>query len=187
MSNPVDPGTYRSRVVNYTLSNTKAGNPQVEVLFEFSQGDGLSSTHHQIRWWGQLSEKALPYTLKNLITMGYRGTTNEDFAKLADGVEGGMIDLGVEVDLVLENETSEQGKTFLKVKWINALGGVFKSGMTREQAKVKLGTMNIAAQLAMIRQEIGAPSPKKQVRPAGGTPSAMSEPEGGADFDFSEM
>lgn len=184
MSNPIEPGTYRARVVNYTLSNTKAGNPQVEVLFEFSQGEGVHESHHQTRWWGQLSEKALPYTLKNLITMGYRGTSNEDFAKLADGVEGGMIDLSTEVDLVLEYEAGEAGKTFLKVKWINTPGGGFKAGMTREQAKVKLGMMNIAGQLAMIRQEIGAPAPK---RPTQAAQAPLPEPQGVADFDFSEM
>ncbi len=182
MSNQIEPSTYRSRVVNYTISTTKAGNPQVEVLFEFSQGEGVNASHHQMRWWGQMSEKALPYTLKNLITMGYRGTSNEDFAKLADGVESGMIDLSTEVDLVLENETNEEtGKSFLKIKWINAPGGGFKAGMTREQAKVKLGMMNIAGQLAMIRQEIGAPTPKKTTAPA-----ASGPPAGHDDFSFGD-
>lgn len=182
MSN-VQPGTYRARVVNYTLSTTKTGNPQVEVLFEFSQGEGVHASHHQIRWWGQLTEKAIPYTLKNLITMGYRGTTNDDFARLAEGVEGGMIDLGLEVDLVMELEPNDQGKAFLKVKWINAPGGGFKAGMTKDQAKVKLGAMNIAGQLAMIRQEIGAPKPSS--KPVNRAP-APSEPEGmNDDFDYS--
>lgn len=184
MSNQAQPGTYRARVVNYALSSTKAGNPQVEVLFEFSSG----SEHHQIRYWGQLSEKALPYTLKNLVTMGYLGTTNEDFSKLADGVESGIMDLSTEVELVLESEPNDQGKSYLKVKWINAPGGGFKQGMTRDQAKVKLGTLNLAGQIAMIRQEIGVPAKPKQ-RFQNVSVAPQQEPMGDDfdDFDFSPV
>jgi hypothetical protein len=163
----MQPGIFKARIVNYQISNNKKDNPQVEVLFEFVDGDGLSGTSHQIRWWGQLTEKAMPYTFKTLATLGYKGETQEDFYKLSDGVEGGMLDLGVEVELVLENETKDDGKTFVKIKYINAANRGFKNGMTRAEAKVKLGALNIAGQMALARQELGIKNePKRPVSPA---------------------
>ena len=146
------PGTFKGRIINYTLSNNKKDNPQVEVLFDYNDGEAYSGTNHQIRWWGQMTEKALPYTMKTLAILGYKGQKQEDFYKLADGVEGGMLELGEEVDLVLENETNEAGKTFVKIRYINSPGfgggGEFKIGMTSAQARVKLGTMDLAGQMA---------------------------------------
>lgn len=181
------PGTYRGRIVNYELSYNSKGNPQVEVLFEYTDGEGLSGTPHQIRWWGQLTgEKAPAYTLKALQVLGFKGKTDDDFARLADGVEGGMLDLGAEFNLVLE-ERNKDGKTSIMVKYINDpnfVPGGFKNAMSKADAKVKLGALNLAGQMAMIRQEMGAQAPKPAAKPAL-QQQPMGEPgHDDDDFDF---
>lgn len=186
-------GTFKAKIINYTLSQNKSGNPQVEVLFEFNDGDGsqVGGTNHQVRWWGQLTEKSIPWTLKALEVMGFRGKTDDDFAKLADGVEGGMLDLARDVSLVLEEETKD-GKTFVQVKWVNdpdRIPGGFKNALSRGEAKVKIGALNLAGQMAMLRSQAPAKTPAPQQRPVTGPAHAhgmppMREPGDDTDFDF---
>lgn len=177
--NKIQPGTYRARVINYELSYNSKGNPQVEVLFGFDSSDGVHNNHHEIRWWGQLTgEKAVPYTLKTLALLGFRGKTDDDFTKLADGVEGGMLDIAAEVDLVLEERTVGD-KTFMSIAFINDpnfKSGRAKNAMTRSEAKVKIGALNLAGQMAAIR----ASQPAKPAAPAKQTQA----PTGGDDNDF---
>jgi hypothetical protein len=187
----MQPGTYRARIENYTISTTKSGNPQVEVLFTYHDGPTpYSGTPHQVRWYGHMTEKALPYTLKTLAIMGCKAKTDEDFAKLADGIEGGILDHSQEVDLVLDWETNPNNpdKPFLKVQWINdpnrAHGGGFKNALNRGEARVKLGAMNLAGQMALVRAELESKSPKAKTQ-APVPVAAMREPgEDLDDFDF---
>lgn len=181
------PGIYKAKIINYALSSNSKGGPQVEVLFEYNDESTaqVGGVYHQIRWWGQLgSEKAQGYTLKALDILGFKGKTNDDIMKLADGVEGGMLDIDKEVELVLEKKPENQ---YLSVKYINEPGrGAtegFKNAMTRVEAKVKLGALNLAGQLAMIRAQGPKPS-----APAGKAPGAthINTPQGADDvpFDF---
>lgn len=153
----MQPGTFKAKILNYTISNTKTGNPQVEILFGYNDGDtsSIGGTHHQITWWGHLTEKATPITLKALDAMGFKGKTDEDFARLADGVEGGMLDIEKEVSLVLEEDTKEDGKKFVKVRWVNDPNRTqgFKNALTKGEAKVKLGALNLSGQMAMLRAQ----------------------------------
>lgn len=177
----MQPGTYRARIINYTISENKSGNPQVEILFEYTDGEGLAGTPHQVRWWGQLTEKSLPFVLKVLWVLGFQGKTTAELAKLSDGVESDCLDLGKEVDLVLV-EAERNGKKYIEVKYINdpefAPGG-FKNAMTKDKVKVKLGALNIEGQMALIRQEMGAQAPKSASKASNQPP--VREP--GDDFD----
>lgn len=181
----LQPGTFKARIVNYTISTTQKGDPQIEVLFEFNDGDAIQTggTNHQVRWWGYLTEKAIPYTLKALEVMGFKGKTDDDFSKLADGVEGGMLDIGKDLLLVLEEETNDNGKKYVKVRWINdpdrAPGG-FKTALSRGEAKVKIGALNLAGQMAMLRSHAPAKTPAPQQRAV----PPMREPGDDTDFDF---
>lgn len=187
------PGTYRARIVNWAISNNSKDNPQAEVLFEFNDGSTaqVGGQFHQIRWWGQFtgSEKAQAYTLKTLAMLGFKGKTDEDFAKLADGVEGGMLDLAAEVDLVIEEAAKEDGTPVTRIKYINTPGyapGGFKNAMSKGEAKVKLGALNLAGQMAMVRQQMGspanqAPKPAPAATKAPGPTNVRSDD---VDFDF---
>ena len=178
--------TVRARIVNYDITENQKGDPQVTILFEYNEGDSLSGSSHQITWWGHTSEKAMPYTLKSLYTLGYQGKTMQDFLKLADGVEGGALDLAKEVELVLDQETKETGKTFWKVAFINdpdkPRGGAFKGSMAKDKIKVKLGAMNLEGQMAVVRQELGITATAKSAAKPAPAP-AMREPGEDEDFD----
>lgn len=180
-------GRYRARLVNYTISEAKTGNPQIEVLFEFDEGEGVHMATHQVRWFGSLAGKAVPITLKALHVMGYRGKTDADFAKIADGVEGGMLDLGKEVDLVLAEETTKEGKRFVKVAWVNdpdhAPGG-FKNAIPREKVKVKIGALNLSAQMALVRKEMGEKAPVPAPTKFGSPTHVSASREPGEDDDL---
>lgn len=186
------PGTYTARIVNYALSNNSKGNPQVEVLFEYNDGSTsqVGGVFHQIRWWGQLTgEKAPAYTLKTLALLGFKGRTDEDFYKLADGVESGMLDLNAEVELVLEEQTNEAGKTFMSIKYINDpnRGVASKNAMTKAEAKVKLGALGLAGQMAMVRAAQPQAQGPKPSAPATKAPSSNhigNAPGVSSDFDF---
>jgi hypothetical protein len=177
------PGTYSAHIVNYTISENSQGGPQVEILFEYTDGEGLSGTPHQIRWWGQLTEKSLPYVLKTLYMLGYRGTTTADLSKLTDGVESGMLDLGKEVELVLV-EAERKGKTYIDIKYINEPGFAPKrisDGISKDKVRVKLGALNIEGQMALVRQEMEGHA-KAAPKPAANTAPRTREP--GEDDDF---
>jgi hypothetical protein len=182
----MQPGTYKAQVLNYTISQTKAGDPQVEVLFEYNDGDTtqVGGTHHQVRWWGSLKQgKGQEWTLKTLDLLGFSGKTNEDFAKLADGFESGMLDPTREVSIVLEEDAKDDGRKFIFVKYVNDLNRApagFKSALSRGEANVKLGALNLAGQMAMLRSQAPAKAPATRPIPA----PAGREPGDDVDFDF---
>ena len=169
------PGDYQARIVNYGITNNKAGDPQLAILFEYNDEE---NQRHEVTWFGSFKEKALEWTLKTLIVCGFSG---EDPAELATGVESGLLDTISPVTIVLD-EQEYQGKRFIRVTWVNPSGGKSLGGrITKEEAKVKLGAMNLRGQMAMIRQKEGVPKP--QSRP---TAPRMREP-GDDDLDFGDV
>lgn len=137
--NNVRPGTYRAKVTDHTIGESKSGTPYVMATFSLDNNE-------QIRWYGYLSEKAANRTLKALVTLGFTGN---DPVQLADMDQGNM--LPIRVSIVVEEEMFD-GKTNARVKYINAA-----SESTAEAAKVKLGTMNLKEQLAAIKAAVTVP------------------------------
>ena len=168
MAEIVRAGTYDARVVDYGVGSNKKGDPQIEVKFAFN-ADGQERT---LTWFGGVTDKSLPHTMKALHIMGFDGSRMLD--ELADGVNSGILDTIGQVSIVVEHDTYE-GKTFARVKWINQIGGAgFRNLMDRGQAKTKLGAVNWKGALAAVKQDMGAP--KTQTRP-------MQKAAGAEDFD----
>lgn len=100
----MEPGTYRAKVVGAAFGYSNSGNEQIGVKFETKQGD--------IMWYGYFSPAAMPYTLERLKTCGL---PDNNLIKADEMV-------GTEVDIIVEHEEYD-GKTRLKVQWINPIGG----------------------------------------------------------------
>lgn len=116
----MNPGTYKARVGEVALSTTKSGKDQVSISLAVIDGD--NEEYHT--YYGYFSDGALSITLKALRTCGWKGTNLLEVEKL-----GGQI-----VQVVLDNETWE-GKTRLKVKWINDGSGPVVQGRMDDAQK----------------------------------------------------
>lgn len=145
----ITPGKYEARIVNYDITEDKKGNPQVAVLFSFTDQEGPK----EYTWYGGLStEGGRKVTLKALLTMGFKG---KNVADLAGGVESHALNVSTPVEIDIQNE-DYQGKVYTKVKWINRLGGAkFANALSKQEAKAKLAALNLDGELAAIRAETG--------------------------------
>jgi hypothetical protein len=143
-------GTYTARAVAGGLGFTKGGKEQVAVELQILDEEFAGET---ITWFGYFTEGTQERTIDALRTLGWN--TND-----LDNLDGITEN---EVRVVLAEEEYE-GKTSLKVKWINRVGGLaLKTPMTPEQAK------------AFARQMKGmvlAVAPSGKQAPAGSRPVA---------------
>lgn len=134
----VQPGTYIGTIVSHQISETKAGNPQVVISFTFNVPE---AGPQKINYYGSFSDKAHPYTIKNLITCGLQGNN-----------PAGDLEIGKQVELVLDIETDEvSGKERNKVKYINQIGAV-RNAIPQDQAKAKLAALEGAVMAARMNQ-----------------------------------
>jgi hypothetical protein len=129
----VNADTYRARALTAALGFTQGGKPQVAVEFVLldggylSQYDGAIGQH--ITWYGYFGEKSVDHTMKALRTCGWSTDSIDDLT----GVDQN------EVSLVLVEENDLQGYPRIKVRWINAPGGVggvaLKAKMAPDEAR----------------------------------------------------
>jgi hypothetical protein len=154
----IQPGIYQAKIVDYGIGHTKAGDPQVMILFEFNGAEGQ---RHEMTWLGTLKEgKGQEITLKALLTCGMRGN---DIDALADGVVSNILDVNSPVNITLQLEPNQEGKQVLRVKWINAVGGkVFRDKLSRNEAKIKMGALNLKGAMAAVRAETGIKDAPRQ-------------------------
>lgn len=111
------PGTYDAVAVGGQVSKSaEKGTPFIEVTFKFDH-EGTEST---IRWRGYTTEKAKPFTLATLATLGFNGKTGPDGSINADA----FTDAAAELVLAEENYTDRDGnpKTTTKVQYVNSPG-----------------------------------------------------------------
>lgn len=175
MSQTIQPGIFEAKISNYAITTTQGGDPQVAILFDYNDHEG---TPHEITWFGTLKEgKGQEITLKTLLYCGFAGT---DPAELASGVESNLLDTVTPVKITIE-ENNYNGKTSMRVQWVNRIGGNMAGKLSASEAKVKMGALNLKAQLEMIRQSTGIakPAAKAQAKVA-----ATREPGEDDDIDF---
>ncbi len=100
-------GTYRAMAEpGAYLSETAKGKPHVVVNFRVTQGELAGE---QIAWHGWLStEKSETRTLASLKYCGWKGDNIADIGELDR-----------EVEIVVEHEEGNDGKTRAKVAWVN--------------------------------------------------------------------
>lgn len=121
----VQPGTYLATLVAHSISEAKSGNLQAVLAFTFNTDSGPQ----KITYYGSFSEKARQYTIKNLITCGLLGNN-----------PAGDLEIGKQVEVVIDIEVDEQGKERNKVKFINQVGGT-RNVVPQDMAKAKLADL----------------------------------------------
>lgn len=131
-------GTYIAKILTHTIGETQKGDPQAVVTFSFQTDEGSQN----LNWYGSFSEKALPHTVKALVVCGLKGNN-----------PAGDLEIGKEVQIVIENEADDQGKVRSKIRWVNQVGGGVKK-MAPELAKAKLSVLEGAVMAA--RQRLGS-------------------------------
>jgi hypothetical protein len=154
-SSKMKEGTFVAKAVDHAISETRAGDPQVCVAFQFETDEGTQN----LTWYGSLKEKALPYTADALIALGFLGT---DLSLLSDSFNGNL--LPNEVKIVVANERVLDGNVYPRVKWINNLSSSkFRGVLSRPDAVKKLAGINFQGVLAEKQQKIGAKKPEEQI------------------------
>lgn len=152
MSTDLVPGKYKAKIVDYGISESKAGLPIVNVRFGF--GD------HTLNWIGSLNEgKARQITVENLMKMGM--TDADSMADMADGPSSGVLNTEKELEIDVQTETYD-GKTTLRIKWINELG--FRNSMTKDTFKAKLAAMNMKGTFALVKENNKAKGVSSQAK-----------------------
>ena len=146
------PGTFTARAVEGALGETSNGSPQIAVELQVLD-DGY--TGETITWFGYFTEKTTARTMESLRILGWK---TDDLSNL-DGITENEVKI-----VVVEDEYD--GKTRLKVNWINRPGGLaLKSPMTPDKAR------GFAAQMkgAAVLSRGSAPKPAGRPAPPGAT------------------
>jgi hypothetical protein len=159
-------GTFNARGVSAGLGFTSNGAPQVAVELKVLDEGFVGET---ITWFGYFTEGTHERTIESLRTLGWKGDDLDNLDGIADN----------DVRIVLDEEEYD-GKTRLKVKWINKAGGLaLKTPMTPEQARAFARQMKGAVLASSAKR----PAQTQQARPAQTRPTAgprakAAEPDG---------
>lgn len=129
----ITPGRYRARAVDHKFGKTSKGTDQVLVTFEVTQDEHKG---HRFYWYGFFSEKTIDRTLESLEHCGWDGKGFKDMSSLRKN----------EVELTVENETNE-GETYLRVRWVNRLGG---GGVKEELDAAGISALEERCQAAIL-------------------------------------
>ena len=108
--NLVNPGRYVAKVAKHAITETKGGDPQAVVRFEFVDDQGH---RRELTWFGSFKDKAQPYTIKALINCGLQGNN-----------PAGPLEIGKEVSIVVEIDKDNDGKDRNIVRWVNGLNQI---------------------------------------------------------------
>lgn len=167
MPGTIPVGTHEVRVVETYLSESKEKKtPCLVVVFEDESARRISHSLY-------LSEKAMPYTLDTLTDVLGWDVAADDFQM--EAINGTDRLLNRECQIVVDEEQYE-GKTFLRVKYVNAKGYVPGAPQLDDDAAKRLG--------AELRQRIiraRGPQVNRGPGPSKPAPAAKST----EDFDKS--
>jgi hypothetical protein len=96
------------KVVHFGLSSTNT--KQVLITFEIERGDAKGQ---KVPWFGYFTDKSWERTIQSLRYMGFKGN---DLSTLDAQTLDQIVSLSVE-------ESEWDGKTHMRVSWVNELGG----------------------------------------------------------------
>lgn len=143
------PGNYTAKVDNYGLAESgEKKTPYLNVRFM------LSDTGETVYWNGWLTEKNASRVITSLTEAELLTTKN--FMDLADGPASNGIDMNKECNIAVINESTDTGKIFAKVSFVNPLGGkAMQQGLAKSEAISKLAGLNLDAEIAAAEQTTG--------------------------------
>lgn len=142
------PGIYEAKVSDYGVAETKKGDPMAMMRFTYADGDG---DNHFITWYGTFgSEKSKEISCQALALCGY---TSSNLADLAKGKGSNVLDESRLVSITVAQEDWE-GKTRMKVKYVNPAGGAgFRNQLTHQDAVKKFKGVSIGAAMAEAKKK----------------------------------
>jgi hypothetical protein len=106
------PGSYPGKLIDWAITETKDGSPQVVCMFEYLQ-DGKPL---RLNWFGSFKEKAYERTIEALRFLGLQGV---DLSILADGAMGKGLTKDKVADIVVEVRPNLTGKLVAGIAWVN--------------------------------------------------------------------
>jgi hypothetical protein len=118
----IKPGRYTAYVKDHAITETKDGNPQATVVFEFE----VDGSKRELTWFGSFKEKAVEHTIKGLIVCGLSGAN-----------PAGPLEIGREVSIVVATDKDLNGNERSVIRWVNRPGGIMKP-MDHGEASTKL-------------------------------------------------
>lgn len=141
-------GVYTAQISDYAITKTKKGLPMAMIRLVFQDSEKES---HSITWYGTFgSEKASEITCEALAVCGW--TTNNP-ADLAKGFGSGVLAENKEISITVASEEWE-GKTTMKVKYINPVGGQgFRDKMSQAEAAQLFSGLNLGGVAAAARKK----------------------------------
>ncbi len=146
----------RARAVGAAIGKAGTGTHQIAIEFEFLDEQG------GITYYGPLTDAAFPYTMKAIRAAGFVGDDLADLTSLCDGS-------APDVTLVIGPETYN-GKTTLKVKFINSMGGLaLKDALQGEDLKAFARRMK--GPIVAFDRSTDAPRPAPRRQPTAPPPS----------------
>lgn len=163
----VKPGSYRAKAVQGAWGESpEKKTPLVGVQFEFQCEGRMETIWHtmyltqtQLKDGSTVAQK----TFETLAKLGY--DESKDLIKDEKGNpwfnKQHLADK--EVEIVIEIEKGDDGKSYHKVRWVNELGGARVAGLPVAQV---LGNMNLKSEMAAARARLGtsAPKPKTEAK-----------------------
>lgn len=172
----IDAGTYKARATgpqDVVFGRAQSGNVQVAVLFDLIDASGAPSGE-RISWLGTFAPgKATEIAIRALRACGWQGVDLADMT----GVDSNV------VELVVEIEQSDSGRSYPRVRWINTPS----SG--RVQMREPLRGAELRAFAAELRGVIagldGGRAPSRAAQPrATTTTTRNAAPSYGSDDDI---
>lgn len=148
------PGTYKAKIKDYGITEPKDASkkPRVLVQFEYEIPHDTLPEHKKITWFSSLvnnDDSLNEITIKELTETF--GATPESINNLGNGIGSHAINEDRDYEIVLEEDTY-QGKTSLKVKYVNIFGATRKSDkMDAAKASVFVGGLNLAGKIAALQ------------------------------------
>jgi hypothetical protein len=175
MSWSLGKGRHLVTVIDHQLGKSGTGTPYVAVQFESDVQLG-----DRITWYGYLTDAAFERTVASLQVLGWDPAAHNGLIASLNGT--GLLK-GAPAEIVLDEETHE-GKTRMKVKWVNAPGGGgLGEAMAADDAKGFSESIRFKILSAAKPQPSSRPGPAKQAAVGGGRP--LSQPDD--DLPFAPM
>jgi hypothetical protein len=146
----------RARAVGAAIGRAATGTHQIGIEFQFLDEQG------GITYYGPLSDKAFPYTMKAIRAAGFVGEDLSDLSSLnSDDVP--------DVVLVIEDEEYPEGsgKVAPKVKFINSTGGLAMKDAL-QGSDLKAFAQQMKGKIVAFDRSAGAPKPAPRRAPVHG-------------------
>lgn len=142
----IEIGRYEARAVDWKLGISSQGTEQIAALFQLDDG-------RTVAWYGYFSELTAEKTIEQMEIMGWDGVDISN----PQGLDANK------VQIVVEHEEGQDGKTRARVRWVNRIGGV---AVKEELKGGALIAFKQRMQGLLLSRRQGQPRPAQPRQPA---------------------